>query len=46
MKDPVCKMEVGNSSQFKSNHKGKEYHFCSVACKEKFDKEPDKYAEK
>ena len=26
-----------------SKHKGETYYFCAVACKQKFDREPDKY---
>jgi YHS domain-containing protein len=26
-----------------SEYKGKKYYFCAVACKEKFDEEPEKY---
>jgi Cu+-exporting ATPase len=44
MKDPVCKMEVDEKSQFKSSYMGKTYAFCSVNCKQNFDKEPKKYA--
>jgi YHS domain-containing protein len=43
MKDVVCGMEVGRSSKWKSIYGGREYLFCSKACKDKFDKEPDKY---
>ncbi len=44
MKDPVCKMEVDESSGIVSEYKGKRYVFCSKACKETFDRNPDKYA--
>ncbi len=44
MKDPVCGMEVGESSKFKSSYKGKRYAFCSANCKQNFDKKPDGYA--
>lgn len=43
MKDPVCGMET-NSTKFKSEYKGKLYAFCSIKCKESFDKSPGKYA--
>ena len=26
-----------------SEYKGKKYYFCAVGCKEKFDKDPEKY---
>ncbi len=43
MKDPVCNMEVDESSKFKSSHKGRTYAFCSASCKQSFDKSPDSY---
>lgn len=43
MKDPVCNMEVSDSSKLKSSYKGKTYAFCSPSCKQKFDKKPDTY---
>lgn len=37
-KDPVCKMEVDEKeSKFITTYKGRNYYFCSKACKEKFD---------
>ena len=43
-KDPVCGMKVKKSEAAAvSKYKGKKYYFCAVGCKEKFDKEPDKY---
>ncbi len=43
-KDPVCGMEVtSETAAGKSEHKGKTYYFCSVADKETFDKNPEKY---
>ena len=44
-KDPVCGMRVKKKKPAaKGEHKGKSYYFCSTACKEKFEKEPEKYA--
>jgi Cu+-exporting ATPase len=44
-KDPVCGMDVDESkAQFKSEHMGKTYYFCSEGCKRMFEKEPKKYA--
>ena len=43
VKDSVCNMEVDENTKFKSRFKDKDYYFCSIACKEKFDKSPDKY---
>ena len=43
VKDPVCGMSVDlATAQFKSVRDGKEYGFCSQACKDTFDKEPQK----
>lgn len=43
--DPVCGMEVDPSSAAaRAEHNGETYHFCSHACKTKFDAEPAKYA--
>ncbi|MFQ5997397.1 MAG: heavy metal translocating P-type ATPase [Dehalococcoidales bacterium] len=42
--DPVCKMEVEESkAAATSEYKDKKYYFCSVACKQTFDQEPEKY---
>jgi len=43
-KDPVCGMSVKKDKAIAiSEYKGKKYYFCAVSCKEKFDKEPEKY---
>ncbi|HII91579.1 MAG TPA: YHS domain-containing protein [Methanosarcina sp.] len=42
--DAVCKMQIDKGkAKFTSEHKGKEYYFCSLACKKKFDEDPEKY---
>lgn len=42
--DPVCKMNVDEKKAVAtSDYKGKTYYFCAKVCKEKFDKEPEKY---
>ncbi len=42
--DPVCHMNVDESkAAATSTYKGQTYYFCATACKEKFDKEPEKY---
>lgn len=44
-RDPVCGMEVQEGSQAASlRHRGKEYHFCSTACKARFEAAPRRYA--
>lgn len=46
-KDPVCGMDVDKQKAAgHSEHRGKTYYFCSPTCKQKFDKEPAKYAGK
>lgn len=46
-KDPVCGMGVDEGKAAgSSTYKGKTYHFCSSNCKEEFDSNPQKYAEK
>jgi len=42
--DPVCGMSVDpDTAEYRSFHEGHPYYFCSAACKETFDKTPDKY---
>ncbi len=40
--DPVCRMGVFTPI-FRSDYNGKEYVFCSMSCKLRFDKTPEKY---
>jgi len=43
-KDPVCGMEVTyETAQARSEYNGQTYYFCSLGCKEDFDREPEKY---
>jgi YHS domain-containing protein len=45
--DPVCKMKIDESKAAgKSDYKGQTYYFCALSCKQKFDKEPEKYLAK
>jgi YHS domain-containing protein len=42
--DPVCKMTVDPpKAAAQSSYKGETYYFCVVGCKQKFDREPDRY---
>ena len=42
--DPVCKAEVNPASaEAQSEYSGLTYYFCSAACKDAFDREPDRY---
>lgn len=43
--DPVCRMNVAeNDAKYTSISDGKKFYFCSAACKQQFDKNPQKYA--
>lgn len=47
VKDPVCGMTVNpGKAKWQSDYAGTQYWFCGVGCKEKFDKEPDRYLAK
>jgi Cu+-exporting ATPase len=42
--DPVCKMEVNPASaEAQSEYEGQTFYFCSEACKQKFDANPQQY---
>ena len=44
LKDPVCGMEVTyETAQARSEYNGQTYYFCSLGCKEDFDKDPERY---
>jgi len=44
LKDPVCGMELTyQTAQARSEYNGQTYYFCSMSCKEDFDKDPEKY---
>jgi YHS domain-containing protein len=46
MKDPVCGAQVDEkSASATSNYQGRMYAFCGSDCKEKFDKNPQQYAQ-
>ena len=43
--DPVCGMTVDTATaEYRSFNNGKAYYFCSGGCKEKFDRDPAKFA--
>ena len=43
--DPVCGMQIdATSAAGRSEHAGETFFFCSGSCKQKFDREPAKYA--
>ena len=42
--DVVCQMEVDEkTAKWKSEYQGKTYYFCAPMCKQKFDRNPEKY---
>ena len=42
--DPVCKMTVEPArAAAQSVYEGRTFYFCAVGCKQKFDREPEKY---
>ena len=44
-KDPVCGMNVDTTKEHATSlHQGEIYHFCSDACKDKFDQSPALHA--
>lgn len=44
VKDPVCGMSVDpHTAEYRSQHAGKEWYFCSSNCQIKFADNPDKY---
>jgi xanthine dehydrogenase accessory factor len=44
-KDPICGMSVDvATAKYKSELRGNPIYFCCSGCKQKFDKQPDKYA--
>jgi Cu+-exporting ATPase len=43
--DPVCGMDVTpQNAAGSSEYQGNPYYFCSLGCKETFDRQPDMYA--
>jgi len=47
VKDPVCGMNVDEkTATLKSEHMGKTYYFCNQSCKEVFEKNPQRFADK
>lgn len=43
--DPVCGMQVEEQNAAgASDYKGETYYFCGQGCKEKFDENPEAYA--
>jgi YHS domain-containing protein len=46
VKDPVCGMQINESQTAgKSEYRGQTFYFCSPGCKQRFDQNPDRYAD-
>jgi YHS domain-containing protein len=43
VRDPVCGIEVNPREGYSTKFEGQVYNFCSVSCKEKFEKNPIEY---
>jgi YHS domain-containing protein len=41
-KDPVCKIEV-EGNEYQTYYRGNNFCFCSEACQQTFEKDPDSY---
>jgi YHS domain-containing protein len=41
--DPVCGMAVGADQGYTKVHQGRQYRFCSRACLDKFESNPERY---
>ncbi len=44
-KDPVCGMEVDSGQGYTETYQGRSYRFCSRKCLDRFDENPQRYAE-
>ncbi len=42
-KDPVCGMDVSETTPYKFTYKGVTYDFCSEDCLEEFESDPEYY---
>ena len=41
--DPVCGMSVGDDTEHRAEHDGRDYYFCSAGCRKKLLEDPDRY---
>ena len=46
LKDPVCGMNVSETSPHRASHAGKAFYFCSAGCRAKFEANPYQYLNK
>ena len=42
-KDPVCGMDVAETTDLKLEHGGKTYYFCAPGCRKAFAADPETY---
>jgi len=42
-KDPVCGMIIPDDAPLTGKHKGATYQFCSPGCKDRFEREPERF---
>ena len=43
-RDPVCGMDVDPATAIEAAHDGQTYHFCSTACRDRFNADPAAYS--
>src|SRR5438874_12876670 len=43
--DPVCGMDVDESSELRAEHEGTTYLFCSETCRQRFLRDPEEFTE-
>ena len=43
LRDPVCGMSVSADTEFRTEHAGREYGFCSRDCRDRFQADPERY---
>ena len=44
MRDPVCQMDVEpRTAAARTEYEGDTYYFCSLACKERFESDPESF---
>jgi len=41
--DPVCGMQVDETSASSLKYEGQTYYFCSEVCREEFENDPEEY---
>jgi Cu+-exporting ATPase len=39
-RDPVCNMELADDAKESVRYDGRDYYFCSAACRQRFEKNP------